>query len=124
MLEGGLHDLAPDSNIGFKHRVDTPQPESENQSKPKTCDAPSRSLRFTPSMENDFELAHFFAWARSRAYAEFEARLAADPQLDPNWTFSDIMQRLLDEFRLLQLKGSVDPPEPNLHAPAEGSAED
>jgi hypothetical protein len=75
-------------------------------------------------MENDFELAHFFAWARSRAYRELEARLAADPQLDPNWTFSDIMQRLLNEFRLLQPKGSVKSPKPNLHAPDEGSAED
>jgi hypothetical protein len=72
-------------------------------------------------MENDFELAHFFAWARSRAYQELEVRLAADPQLDPNWTFSDIMQRLLDEFRLQQPNGSVDS---TLHSPAEESADD
>lgn len=50
-------------------------------------------------LEKDFDLAHFFAWARERAYAEFEARIAADPGLDPNWTFSDIMQELLAEFR-------------------------
>ena len=50
-------------------------------------------------LEKDFDLAHFFAWARERAYAEFEARLAVDPSLDPNWTFSDIMQELLAEFR-------------------------
>jgi hypothetical protein len=51
--------------------------------------------------EIDFELAHFFAWARARAYREFEERLKADPQLDPNWTFSDIMQELLEEYRHL-----------------------
>ncbi len=49
--------------------------------------------------EIDFELAHFFAWARARAYAEFERRMQADPTLDPNWTFSDIMQQLLEEYR-------------------------
>jgi hypothetical protein len=49
--------------------------------------------------EIDQELAHFFAWARARAYRELEARLQADPQLDPNWTFSDIMQELLEEYR-------------------------
>jgi hypothetical protein len=51
--------------------------------------------------EIDFELAHFFAWARARAYRELEERLKADPQLDPNWTFSDIMQELLEEYRNL-----------------------
>jgi hypothetical protein len=51
--------------------------------------------------EIDFELAHFFAWARVRAYRELEERLKADPQLDPNWTFSDIMQELLEEYRHL-----------------------
>jgi hypothetical protein len=45
------------------------------------------------------DLTHFFAWARSRAYSELEARLTADPEADPNWTFSEIMQRLLEEFR-------------------------
>ena len=50
----------------------------------------------------EFDLAHFFAWARLRAYRELELRLSADPQLDPNWTFSDIMQELLDEFQRLQ----------------------
>ncbi len=49
--------------------------------------------------EIDFELAHFFAWARARAYAEFDRRLQADPSLDPNWTFSDIMQELMEEYR-------------------------
>jgi hypothetical protein len=51
--------------------------------------------------EIDFELAHFFAWARARAYRELEERLKTDPQLDPNWTFSDIMQELLEEYRNL-----------------------
>jgi hypothetical protein len=51
--------------------------------------------------EIDFELAHFFAWARARAYRELDERLKADPQLDPNWTFSDIMQELLEEYRHL-----------------------
>jgi hypothetical protein len=49
--------------------------------------------------EVDSELAHFFAWARARAYSELEERMKADPQLDPNWTFSDIMQELLEEYR-------------------------
>jgi hypothetical protein len=49
--------------------------------------------------EIDYELAHFFAWARARAYREFDERMKADPQLDPNWTFSDIMQQLLEEYR-------------------------
>lgn len=52
--------------------------------------------------EIDQELAHFFAWARPRAYAEFDLLMKQDPQLDPNWTFSDIMQRLLDEYRQAQ----------------------
>jgi hypothetical protein len=25
--------------------------------------------------------------------------MKSDPSLDPNWTFSDIMQRLLEEYR-------------------------
>ena len=49
--------------------------------------------------ENETDLPKFFAWARPRVYREFEARLKADPQLDPNWTFSDIMQELLAEYR-------------------------
>ena len=53
-------------------------------------------------MDIDVDLPKFFAWARGRAYAEFERRMAADPQLDPNWTFSDIMQDLLAEYRQLQ----------------------
>jgi hypothetical protein len=52
-------------------------------------------------MVQDINLTRFFAWARARALAELEARLAADPQLDPNWTFSDIMQELLAEYRQL-----------------------
>jgi len=51
--------------------------------------------------ENDFELAHFFAWARVRAYREYDQRMKANPELDPNWTFSDIMQELLEEYRRL-----------------------
>lgn len=53
-------------------------------------------------MQTDVDLARFFAWARARAYAEFERRLAADPTLDPNWTFSDIMQELLAEYQQTQ----------------------
>lgn len=49
-------------------------------------------------MQTEIDLAKFFAWARARAYAELERRLAADPALDPNWTFSDIMQELLAEY--------------------------
>ncbi len=49
--------------------------------------------------EHETDLPKFFAWARPRVYREFEARLKADPQLDPNWTFSDIMQELLAEYR-------------------------
>ena len=52
--------------------------------------------------EIDYDLAHFFAWARARAYAEFERRMQADPALDPNWTFSEIMQGLLEEYRRFQ----------------------
>ena len=51
--------------------------------------------------QDKLDLTHFFAWARSRAYEEFERRLSDDPELDPNWTFSEIMQRLLEEFRAL-----------------------
>ncbi|MDX2033906.1 MAG: hypothetical protein SF339_24750 [Blastocatellia bacterium] len=53
--------------------------------------------------EIDQELAHFFAWARPRAYRLFDERMKAQPDLDPNWTFSDIMQDLLNEYRRLQL---------------------
>ena len=45
------------------------------------------------------DLAKFFAWARTRAYAEFDNRMAANPELDPNWTFSEIMQDLLTEYQ-------------------------
>lgn len=57
--------------------------------------------------EIDTELAHFFAWARSRAYRKFDERMKAAPQLDPNWTFSDIMQELLNEYRLLKQSGEI-----------------
>lgn len=57
--------------------------------------------------QDNFELAHFFAWARARAYRELELRLATHPELDPNWTFSDIMQDLLEEFRALQRETSI-----------------
>ena len=57
-------------------------------------------------MQADVDLAKFFAWARARAYVEFERRLAADPQLDPNWTFSDIMQELLAEYRQAQAEAA------------------
>lgn len=53
-------------------------------------------------MQTDVNLSKFFAWARVRAYAEFERRMAANPELDPNWTFSDIMQELLAEYRQAQ----------------------
>jgi hypothetical protein len=49
--------------------------------------------------EIDYDLARFFAWARAKAYAEFDRRMKADPTLDPNWLFSDIMQELLVEYR-------------------------
>ena len=52
--------------------------------------------------EIDYDLAHFFAWARAKAYVELDRRLQADPSLDPNWTFSDIMQQLLAEYRRSQ----------------------
>lgn len=52
--------------------------------------------------EIDYDLAHFFAWARVKAYTELERRMKADPSLDPNWTFSDIMQELLEEYRQSQ----------------------
>jgi len=51
--------------------------------------------------EIDFELSHFFAWARVRAYREYDLRMKANPDLDPNWTFSDIMQELLEEYHHL-----------------------
>ncbi|MEO6724815.1 MAG: hypothetical protein ABIP14_05890 [Blastocatellia bacterium] len=50
----------------------------------------------------DYDLAQFFAWSRARAYAELDRRMKAEPSLDPNWTFSDIMQLLLEEYRRLQ----------------------
>lgn len=56
--------------------------------------------------EIDYELAHFFAWARARAYQEFDEKMKSDPSLDPNWTFSDIMQRLLEEYRRSQRQTS------------------
>ncbi len=49
--------------------------------------------------EIDYDLARFFAWARAKAYAEFDRRMKTDPSLDPNWAFSDIMQELLEEYR-------------------------
>ena len=52
--------------------------------------------------EIDDDLAHFFAWARAKAYAELDRRMQLDPSLDPNWTFSDIMQQLLEEYRQSQ----------------------
>lgn len=48
--------------------------------------------------EIDYELSHFFAWARARAYQELDEKMKSDPSLDPNWTFSEIMQRLLEEY--------------------------
>lgn len=60
-------------------------------------------------MDIDVDLPKFFAWARARAYAEFDRRMAADPQLDPNWTFSDIMQDLLAEYRQLQASATKAP---------------
>ena len=78
---------------------------TENQDKDKATNEASKDKL----PERDFDLAHFFAWARVRAYAEFEARLAHDPSLDPNWTFSDIMQELMAEFhRLHQEKPSTE----------------
>jgi len=47
----------------------------------------------------EINLTSFFAWARARALQELEERLAADPSLDPNWTFSDIMEELLAVYR-------------------------
>src|SRR5262245_19711720 len=55
--------------------------------------------RLRSMAEIDYELAHFFAWARARAYQEFDEKMKSDPSLDPNWTFSDIMQRLLEDYR-------------------------
>ncbi len=52
-----------------------------------------------PESRNNNELARFFSWARERALTELENRLRHDPSLDPNHTFSDIMQQLLVEFR-------------------------
>ena len=64
-------------------------------------------------MEREIDLARFFAWARSRALQELEVRLQADPTLDPNWTFSDIMQKLLEEYRRNQ------PPQSPTEAPTD-----
>ena len=49
-------------------------------------------------MEINVNLAGFFAWARPRAFRELEVRLQNNPSLDPNWTFSDIMQELLAQY--------------------------
>lgn len=49
-------------------------------------------------IETSPDLTRFFAWARERAYTEFERLMAEDPTRDPNWTFSDIMQRLYHEY--------------------------
>ncbi len=43
-------------------------------------------------------LTRFFAGARARALAELDRRLTENPELDPNWTFSDIMQELLEAY--------------------------
>lgn len=51
--------------------------------------------------KQEINLTRFFAWARARAFVALETRLTANPQLDPNWTFSDIMQDLLIEYRRL-----------------------
>lgn len=58
-------------------------------------------------IEQDINLTRFFAWARARALAELEVRLTANPQLDPNWTFSDIMQELLAEYRQRQVSATT-----------------
>lgn len=50
-------------------------------------------------VETSSDLTSFFAWARERAYAQFERLMAEDPKRDPNWTFSDVMQQLLEEYR-------------------------
>ena len=60
-----------------------------------------------PMIEQEINLTRFFAWARARALAELETRLATDPQLDPNWTFSDIMQALLVEYQQQQTTGLI-----------------
>lgn len=57
--------------------------------------------------EIDYDLAHFFAWARARAYTEFDQRMKADSSLDPNWAFSEIMQKLLEEYRRSQSQQST-----------------
>ena len=56
----------------------------------------------------DRQLAGFFAWARPRAYEEFDRRMREEPGLDPNWTFSEIMQRLLVEYRRLKSEAAED----------------
>ena len=43
-------------------------------------------------------LTSFFAGARTKALTELDRRLAETPALDPNWTFSDIMQELLEIY--------------------------
>lgn len=50
-------------------------------------------------IETSPELTRFFAWARERAYVEFDRLMAEDPARDPNWTFSEIMQLLLEDYR-------------------------
>jgi hypothetical protein len=59
-------------------------------------------------MQIDVDLPKFFAWARERAYAEFDRRMSVNPDLDPNWTFSDIMQELMAEYR--QTHAAAAPP--------------
>ena len=59
----------------------------------------------------DINLTRFFAWARERALTELNVRLAADPQLDPNWTFSDIMQELLREYQQTPATPAASPSE-------------
>ena len=62
--------------------------------------------------EQDINLTRFFAWARERALTELETRMAANPQLDPNWTFSDIMQELLREYQQAHATPDAAPSEP------------
>ena len=52
------------------------------------------------------------AWARERALAELATRVATNPQLDPNWTFSDIMQELLQEYQRLPTSANTPANEP------------
>jgi hypothetical protein len=63
-------------------------------------------------IHQDIHLTRFFAWARERALAELATRLTANPQLDPNWTFSDIMQELLQEYQQLPTRANTPANEP------------